>query len=587
MVTTPLAGATDTLGTIPTFSWVWLTMVGGMAITLLLFTLIRTLLKARDEARLIAEKLTLELKKREQFTTDVIDSLSSSIAVLDTEGIIVAVNEPWRNFAVDNCDPGATTSDLGTRYLDAIRAGNEGEDDEGAGAALHGLREVIKGEQEKFILEYPCHSPDEQRWFTMNISRLKGSRDGVVVSHTNITERKQAEEVLHEAHLELQVHHIELEMQNEELRRTQAELDSVRARYFDLYDLAPVGYLTFSNQGLILEANFAAATMLGAARSVLYKNPMSTFIFSEDQDAYYLHRKRVIEIGELHDWEMRLKRVDGSPFWAHLRAAPAHNGEYWLTLNDITESKQLDDELQQAMEIAKTANVTMSRLLRTIAHEFRTPLGLLTGSTDVLDRYWDRLTSEKRFEQTERIRSAAHHLTNLVNSVISYNQLGTVSSETHPSLLDIGVVCRAIASDVETVWGDGRECTVTLAADCGTALLDELLFRRVLENLLTNAFRYTPVGGIVSLHVHRVKNQLQMEIIDTGIGIPQEDQALIFEAFYRSRNVEGRRGLGLGLSIVNESLSQLGGTITVTSRTGEGTTMSVAIPIIDPMGHSA
>ena len=86
---------------------------------------------------------------------------------------------------------------------------------------------------------------------------------------------------------ELRVHQIELEMQNEELRRAQAELDAARARYFDLYDLAPVGYCTLSEKGLILEANLTIATLLGVARSALIKQQLTRFIIKEDQDIYY------------------------------------------------------------------------------------------------------------------------------------------------------------------------------------------------------------------------------------------------------------------------------------------------------------
>ena len=94
---------------------------------------------------------------------------------------------------------------------------------------------------------------------------------------------------------ELRVHQIELEMQNEELRRTQAELEASRARYFDLYDLAPVGYFTLSEKGLILEANLTAATLLGVARGDLVKQPLPRFILPEDQDIYYLHRKQLLK----------------------------------------------------------------------------------------------------------------------------------------------------------------------------------------------------------------------------------------------------------------------------------------------------
>jgi PAS domain-containing protein len=111
---------------------------------------------------------------------------------------------------------------------------------------------------------------------------------------------------------ELLVHQIELEMQNEELRRAQAELEAARARYFDLYDLAPVGYCTVSEEGLILEANLTAATLLGVAKGALVKQPLTRFILRGDQDSYYLHRKLLFETGAPQVCELRLIKKGGS-----------------------------------------------------------------------------------------------------------------------------------------------------------------------------------------------------------------------------------------------------------------------------------
>ena len=147
---------------------------------------------------------------------------------------------------------------------------------------------------------------------------------------------------------ELRVYQIELEMQNEELRRTQHELQASRARYFDLYDLAPIGYLTLSEQGLILEGNLAAASMFGMERKSLLKKPISQFILREDQDVYYLHRKKVFETDELQMWEMRMVRADGSHFWARLLASLRNNGEYWIVMNDITELKRAEEAQQKS-----------------------------------------------------------------------------------------------------------------------------------------------------------------------------------------------------------------------------------------------
>lgn len=144
---------------------------------------------------------------------------------------------------------------------------------------------------------------------------------------------------------ELRVYQIELEMQNEELRNTQHELEVSRSRYFDLYNLAPVGYVTLNEQGLILEVNLAAVEMLGADRNRLLKKPISKYIYHEDQDVYYLHRKKFFEVNEVQAWEMRMVRGDGSRFWARLQAVPADNNEYWFTLVDITKRKLAEARL--------------------------------------------------------------------------------------------------------------------------------------------------------------------------------------------------------------------------------------------------
>jgi len=147
---------------------------------------------------------------------------------------------------------------------------------------------------------------------------------------------------------ELQVHQVELEMQNEELRRAQEELDGARARYFDLYDLAPVGYCTLGKQGLILEANLTAATLLGTTRGALARQPLTGFILREDQDLYYLHRKQLFDTGEPQAFELRMLKKEGSAFWAYLKATIAQDSDgatvCRLVLNDITERKFREDE---------------------------------------------------------------------------------------------------------------------------------------------------------------------------------------------------------------------------------------------------
>jgi len=126
---------------------------------------------------------------------------------------------------------------------------------------------------------------------------------------------------------ELRVHQIELEIQNEELRRAQVDLAASQARYFDLYDLAPMGYVTVSEQGLILEANLTAATLLGVARGALVKQQISRFILKEDQDVYYWLHKTLLETGKPQACELRMRKQDGAPFWARLEATATQNAD--------------------------------------------------------------------------------------------------------------------------------------------------------------------------------------------------------------------------------------------------------------------
>ncbi len=161
---------------------------------------------------------------------------------------------------------------------------------------------------------------------------------------------EETRQVLHE----LRVHQIELEMQNEELRQAQEALEALKARYFDLYDLAPVGYFVLSKQGLILEANLTAATLLGEARGALVKEPISRFILKEDQDIYYRHRKRLFETGEPQACELRLVKKGGAAFWALLEARAAQDAEgapvCRVSLSDITERKRAEETLHESEE---------------------------------------------------------------------------------------------------------------------------------------------------------------------------------------------------------------------------------------------
>ncbi len=152
-------------------------------------------------------------------------------------------------------------------------------------------------------------------------------------------------------------------MQNEELRRTQAELDATRARYVELFDLAPVAYLTLSDKGLILEANFAAVTLLGVSRASMIGAPLSRYLLGDDQDVYYRHRRRLSAARGADACELRVVRSDDTIVWTRLSAVPTGDAEGTarVVLSDVT-------QLKRAEELLRTSEVR-HRLLFENAHD--------------------------------------------------------------------------------------------------------------------------------------------------------------------------------------------------------------------------
>ena len=181
--------------------------------------------------------------------------------------------------------------------------------------------------------------------------RLKAKGGGTALCATE-TEVKRL-------HHELQVHQIELEMQNEALLDLVEELELSRAKYFEHYDLAPVGFLTVDEQGVVLEANLAAAKLLGATRSDLVQQPIARFMLETDPECQLLLRKCDLEAGVCQDLELRMQRADGSLFWVLLHCAGVRGGSqtalvYLITLTVIDQRKQMEKALHDSEEHFRT-----------------------------------------------------------------------------------------------------------------------------------------------------------------------------------------------------------------------------------------
>lgn len=252
---------------------------------------------------------------------------------------------------------------------------------------------------------------------------------------------------------------------------------------------------------------------------------------------------------------------------------------------DITRARQMEAELRQA-EAARLALQKEKELLdmkeqfiSMVSHEFRTPLTTVVTSTDLIEHYYDRLSEEKRHQHLQKIRSQTDYMRKLLDNVLTVSkaQAGKVSLDPQP--LDLGAYCEKIVDEMRFADPQGHEIILTTAGNLQAACLDESHLRHILVNLLSNALKYSPEGSTVRIEAIAQEDDLILKVSDQGIGIPEEDQAQLFTPFRRARNTGSVNGTGLGLAIVKNSVELHGGTISLQSKVGEGTTFSVHLPL--------
>ena len=388
----------------------------------------------------------------------------------------------------------------------------------------------------------------------------------------------------------------EIKLKGEEILAKQLELDAQRLRYEELYNLAPVGYLTLSAAGLILEANLAAANMLGMARRALVKLSICRFISQEDQDIYYLQRKKCFDSVNPQAWEMRLVRTDGFTFWAHLQATPAKNSEYWIALADITERKKAEEEklamellLQEAQKLE-----SLGVLSGGIAHDFNNILAIILGHCYLAKQRPDAVESS-----LARIERAVERAAELCRQMLAYagkapfeqsqvkmtillNEMTEMCKSTIPRNVQIKLDCPA---DIPPIMGDiGQlnQIVMNLLINASEAIGDA-------QGEIRISLAKTEIKDETTDKDHLGKNitpgcYLCLEVADTGCGMDVETRQRIFEPFYTTKF----SGRGLGMSAVLGIVTAHMGALQISSHLGQGTTFKVYLPVhIDEFAKDA
>ena len=188
---------------------------------------------------------------------------------------------------------------------------------------------------------------------------------------------------------DLRTNKIELEMQNQELRRTQGELLAARARYFDLYDLAPVGYCTISVDDLILETNLTAASLLDATRGAMVNTPFHRFVHPQYQPAYFLYRRQLFETGQPRTLDIKMQRQDGSHFWGHLEAI--------VTKEPLAYLKQ--DSAEPVAALVVISDISARKLAEENLYDLQWRLEMVIEATRAGTWVWNIQTGETIFNE--------------------------------------------------------------------------------------------------------------------------------------------------------------------------------------------
>jgi two-component system, cell cycle sensor histidine kinase and response regulator CckA len=402
---------------------------------------------------------------------------------------------------------------------------------------------------------------------------------------------EQARRLLHE----LQVHQIELEMQNEELRQAQVELDVSRSKYFDLFDLAPVGYLTLNEKALILEANLTAAQLLGVEKSSLVKKAITRFIFREDQDIYYLHRKRLFETGAPQTFELRMLRRGGSPFWVRVEATALQaieNGslEFKVVISDITEDKKVEEEHldleRRLLHLQKLES--LGTLAGGVAHDFN---NLLTAILGNLEMAYDALSpGSSARERIARAIQVTERAALLVKQMLAYTGKGRYDAKN----MNLNILIQENIDKFRAVIPETTTLNLLLTDDSPSIFADAGQLQQVVMNLITNASEAIgETAGFITIstgsEIYEEKDlqkslidekpspgrYVYLEITDTGCGMDTETLHRLFEPFFTTKFA----GRGLGMSAVLGIIRGHRGAIFVDSSVNKGTTIRILFPV--------
>ena len=250
-----------------------------------------------------------------------------------------------------------------------------------------------------------------------------------------------------------------------------------------------------------------------------------------------------------------------------------------IKLNEELEAKVRERtlELTESLEQQKVINELKSRFVSMASHEFRTPLSTILSSVELVDRYFDGNQVDKAKKHIERIKSSVKNLTFILNDFLSLDKLEQGKLVSENILFEMDVFVNEVLEELEGLLKEGQHIDFHMEGP-NKINSDKKILRNILFNLLSNAIKYSGEGCAIIMKAVVNDNYLSIEIIDHGIGIPEEEQQHLFRKFFRAKNALNLQGTGLGLNIVLRYLELMNGKISLSSKIGVGTTVFLKVP---------
>ncbi|HET6426377.1 MAG TPA: PAS domain S-box protein [Planctomycetaceae bacterium] len=528
----------------------------------------------------------------EEFLRSVLDALASHIAVLDEHGTILMVNHAWKSFAESNRLELSNYA-VGQNYL-AVSAPPDSHCSEEAQAASNGIREVIEGVRPWYSMEYPCHSPLEQRWFLMRVDRFTSlNSTRVVVSHENITSRVVSEESTRRWSAQQQ-RLAEIAIGLSAAENMDAALKVVTEGARRLIESADA-QIVYARSGDEL-SHFRAASLDENAAEYQANPQHSEWVVQRVRKTNRPLRMAARSAETAADPEAGPADAS-SCLAAPLTARDGRNigliqlrgklaGVY--TADDESILIQLAQMASIALERARlydeilTADQRKDQFLATLAHELRNPLSALTSGSQLI---------LMQPEDVDHVKSTAalvarqcSHLKQLVDDLLDVSRIsrGKLNLQRAPTSLQ-EVMQHAIETAQASITAGGHQLSTQITNQPLHVHGDAVRLAQVVSNLLVNAAKYTPPGGKIELELSSCDNQAVISVRDNGIGIPPEMADRIFELFTQvdSSHTRSQGGLGIGLTLARTLVTMHGGKIEVSSPGANlGSVFTVRLPLI-------